>query len=113
MKPYSYGPGWARLADVVRAAEPLCRRCAAAGKTVLGAEVHHIMRPSSEHDELFRARWNLENLCRPCHWKANRESDVDRAVRVARYKLAATYMGAYGPDGCQPNVHQVAKVWSF
>jgi 5-methylcytosine-specific restriction enzyme A len=44
--------------------EPLCRRCAAAGRVVAATEVDHIHPKRAGGPEAFD---NLQPLCKPCH----------------------------------------------
>jgi len=58
------GRRWRRLREAVFAAEPLCRSCAAAGRTAVAVEVDHIV-PAVLGGRDTPA--NLQPLCRPCH----------------------------------------------
>ena len=57
---------WRRLRAAVLAEEPLCRLCAAAGRTEAATEVDHIA-PVCERPDLQMARSNLRGLCHRCH----------------------------------------------
>lgn len=67
-----YGSAWQKLRRAVLADEPLCRACAAAGRTVAAADVDHIMaRARGGTDE----RANLQPLCHACHSAKTRRED--------------------------------------
>jgi 5-methylcytosine-specific restriction protein A len=55
---------WARLRAKVLMSNPLCVKCAAAGRVQAAHEVDHIvpLHSGGTHD-----RSNLQPLCRPCH----------------------------------------------
>ena len=56
---------WDRLRALVRAEEPLCRACLAAGRVTATTQVDHV-KPVSEGGARFE-RANLQGLCTPCH----------------------------------------------
>lgn len=62
-----YGADWRRVREAVLAEEPLCRRCAEAGRTAAATEVDHIERFHGVHDPARLDRRNLRPLCTPCH----------------------------------------------
>ena len=57
-----YNAAWRRIRLQVMNDEPLCRRCADAGRVTAASLVHHI-----DEDSTNNARGNLEPLCNPCH----------------------------------------------
>lgn len=57
-----YDARWRRVRRMVLAEEPLCRRCAAAGRVMPATDVHHI-----DGDVRNLSRENLEPLCHECH----------------------------------------------
>lgn len=59
-----YGARWQQLRNSLLANEPLCRVCAAAGRTTAATEIDHITPVSaggSDHPN------NLQPICRNCH----------------------------------------------
>lgn len=63
-----YGADWVRLRNMVLAAEPLCRHCAAAGLVVAAAELHHTIKVRDRPD-LRLDPSHLVPLCKSCHSK--------------------------------------------
>lgn len=61
-----YGADWRRLRDAFLAEHPMCRMCAAAGRTTAATVVDHIV-PHRGDNRLRLSRWNLQPLCKPCH----------------------------------------------
>jgi 5-methylcytosine-specific restriction protein A len=59
-----YGVAWRRLRLTILAAEPLCRACAAQGRTRGATDVDHIV-PLARGGT--NARENLQPLCHECH----------------------------------------------
>ena len=57
-----YNERWRRVRLRVLAEEPLCRRCAAAGRVKPAMDVHH-----RDGNVLNLSRDNLEPLCHECH----------------------------------------------
>ena len=57
---------WRRFRAAVIATEPLCRRCAAEGFSVLAEHLHHV-RPMMQAPDLTFVIENVEPLCRNCH----------------------------------------------
>lgn len=59
-----YGGSWPKVRALYLHAHPLCERCAAAGRYVKAALVHHILplADGGTHDET-----NLQALCVSCH----------------------------------------------
>ena len=62
-----YGADWRRLRERVLAEEPLCRACAAAGRTSAADQVDHIRPFRGLLDPLRLDRGNLQPLCAACH----------------------------------------------
>ena len=65
-------PQWQALKQQVRAEEPWCRACLAAGVTVPGTQTDHI-EPHRGSLALFWDRDNLQNLCAECHARKTRQ----------------------------------------
>lgn len=65
-----YDRRWQALRLAHLAAEPLCRRCAALGRTTAGAHVDHIVTVAEAPDRRLDQA-NLQTLCEACHngWK--------------------------------------------
>ena len=61
-----YDAAWRKLRASILQAEPLCRRCAAEGRTRAAEEVHH-QQPIAEAPARRLDPTNLEPLCKPCH----------------------------------------------
>jgi 5-methylcytosine-specific restriction enzyme A len=59
-----YGSRWRKLRTFVLAREPLCRACAADGRTKAATHVDHV-KPKAEGGTDAVA--NLQPLCSPCH----------------------------------------------
>lgn len=57
---------WIDLRDATLAGEPLCRRCAALGRTTGATVVDHI-EPRTKRPDLAFEPSNLRPLCGPCH----------------------------------------------
>ncbi len=70
-----YGRDWRPLRDEVLAAEPLCRRCRAAGRTAAAELVDHVIPVEIAPQRRLDPK-NLQPLCRPCHGEKTAE---DRA----------------------------------
>ena len=74
-----YDRAWRRLRLQVLAEEPLCRECAARGRTTPAIEVDHV-----DGDAWNRARGNLRPLCKPCHSaRTARDQAFARGGKVA------------------------------
>jgi 5-methylcytosine-specific restriction endonuclease McrA len=58
---------WLKLSRLQRQREPLCERCAAAGRLAFAELVHHKIPITEETRHLMYDVANLESLCRPCH----------------------------------------------
>ncbi len=57
---------WKALRAQVLRDEPLCRTCAAAGRTELATQVDHVV-PVRARPDLAYDRANCQPLCGPCH----------------------------------------------
>ena len=57
---------WASLRRTVLEEQPICGRCADAGRIVAATDVDHVRRPGADPG-LFWDRGNLQGLCRSCH----------------------------------------------
>jgi 5-methylcytosine-specific restriction protein A len=69
-----YDRTWERLRNMVRAEEPLCAECLAAGMVDRATAVDHII-PIRERPDLRLVRENLQGICRRHHAaKSNAES---------------------------------------
>jgi 5-methylcytosine-specific restriction endonuclease McrA len=73
-----YGADWRRVRAQVLADEPLCRFCAAAGRTTAAAEVDHIESFTGLSDPRRLDRRNLRPLCTPCHRTRTARQSGDR-----------------------------------
>lgn len=67
-----YGATWRKLRLLILAEEPLCRRCAAEGRTTAAEHVDHDV-PLERGGTNDRA--NLVPLCHPCHSRKTVEED--------------------------------------
>lgn len=78
-----YDHDWRRLAEQVKAAEPLCRMCRAAGRLSETEVVDHIVpvwvEPSRRLD-----RSNLQGLCKRCHDGPKQQEELRRYGRRRR-----------------------------
>ena len=72
---------WHKARRIQLADEPLCRLCAASGRTVPANDVDHIVPISLGGAELDPD--NLRSLCRPCHSKvtARQLSKTDKPMK--------------------------------
>lgn len=57
---------WSSLRESQLSAEPLCRHCAAAGRTTPATDVDHVT-PHRGDPALFWDSRNLQSLCKACH----------------------------------------------
>jgi len=73
---------WKRARDAHKDIEPLCRHCAAEGRTMLGVEVDHIIPIAEGGAELEDS--NLQTLCKPCHTR--------KTIAEQRHKRRAGYL---------------------
>ena len=62
-----YDAAWRRVRLLVLAEQPLCRRCAEAGRTTVATEVHHVHGFTGRDDPARLDPANLEPICTPCH----------------------------------------------
>jgi 5-methylcytosine-specific restriction protein A len=96
-----YGAAWDRLRKAFIKAEPLCRSCAAKGRTHPADEVDHIIpKANGGTDE-----WdNLQPLCRECHAeKSSAEGHAGKSPEAKR--------NAYGiPQGMKPSAVPVILI---
>ncbi len=74
-----YDRTWQRLAALVLAEEPLCRRCHEAGRTQAAELVDHIVPLNEGGARLDRS--NLQPLCRTCHAVKTAADTKAREVR--------------------------------
>jgi len=84
-----YTTRWDKIRRHVLASEPVCRRCAAAGRTVLATVVHHRDRNPRNNE-----RYNLEPLCTACHELEHAEERRGRGEKIAGGIPAGTGEGA-------------------
>jgi 5-methylcytosine-specific restriction enzyme A len=66
-----YDAAWHKLARLVRAEEPLCRRCLERGVVTPSALVHHVA-PITRAPHLRLERGNLVAVCVLCHGEQHR-----------------------------------------
>ena len=71
-----YDADWQRVRLVVLSDEPLCRCCAAEGRTTAATQVDHIVALTDGGARLDRS--NLQPLCDDCH---GRKTAADVAAR--------------------------------
>jgi hypothetical protein len=74
-----YDARWQRIRNATLQAEPLCRLCRAAGRTVPATIVDHI-KPLAEGGT--HAAENLQPLCKRCHDAVKTPSDVAARARA-------------------------------
>lgn len=70
---------WHRLRWHQLQAEPLCRYCAAMGRTTAATVVDHIT-PHKGDESLFHDPANLQSLCKPCHDSAKQAEEKSGRV---------------------------------
>ena len=70
---------WHRLRWHQLQAEPLCRYCAAMGRTTSATVVDHIT-PHKGDESLFHDPANLQSLCKPCHDSAKQAEEKSGRV---------------------------------
>lgn len=70
-----YGHAWRKIREHVLMTEPLCRTCAAAGRTVAATDVDHIVPKHMDGTDEIE---NLQPLCRACH---NRKTAREKGHR--------------------------------
>ena len=70
---------WHRLRWHQLQAEPLCRYCAAMGRTTAATVVDHIT-PHKGGESLFHDPANLQSLCKPCHDSAKQAEEKSGRV---------------------------------
>ena len=70
---------WHRLRWHQLQAEPLCRYCAAMGRTTAATVVDH-KRPHKGDESLFHDPANLQSLCKPCHDSAKQAEEKSGRV---------------------------------
>lgn len=93
-KPRKYPKAWDRLSETVRATEPLCRLCAAAGRTTAAVCVDHMVPIAAGGSMLDPA--NLQPLCKSCH---ERKTEADKASEATRGKHGTRVRIVCGPPG--------------
>lgn len=75
-----YDRRWKRLRLVRLRAEPLCRFCAAQGRTVPATVVDHIV-PHKGKRELLYSLENTQSLCVTCHQAVKQAEETTGRVR--------------------------------
>jgi 5-methylcytosine-specific restriction enzyme A len=83
-----YDAVWAKLAKMVLAEEPLCRRCITTGDIEPATLVDHII-PIRERPDLRLTRSNLQPLCRACH-DVKTQEDMGGGHRISTASSALT-----------------------
>lgn len=88
---------WKKLRASYLQTHPLCEDCAAAGRTALATEVHHVVPIGTERTQEGMRRLaynpaNLRALCHECHERIHREEfghDRRKMAAKQRQKAAA------------------------